>query len=90
MDTTSGEDEPEESQIKPPSSSQEQQRHLTKMLTRSKSKDDLKEGSPQGKPADKDSLCASPILKQVRNIVDVRTACDVAMEAIAWRVDPTS
>jgi hypothetical protein len=78
------------SQVKPPTSSQEQNRHFAKLLTRSKSKEDLKEGPSQGQPGDKDSLSALPISKQVRNIVEVRTERDLAVEAIAWRVDPTA
>jgi hypothetical protein len=74
---------------KPPTSSQEQNRHFAKLLTRSKSKDDLKEGPSQGQPGDKDSLSAPPISKQVRNIVEVRTERDSAVEAIVWREDPT-
>jgi hypothetical protein len=41
-DTTSDEDDVKKSQVKPLSSSQDQNRHFAKLLTRSKSKDDLK------------------------------------------------
>jgi hypothetical protein len=39
-------DHPSMSQVKPPTSSQEQNRHFAKLLTRSMSKEDLKEGPP--------------------------------------------
>ena len=78
------------SQVKPPTSPQEQNRHFAKLLTRSKSKEDLKGRPLQGQPCDKDSPSALPIPKQARNIVEVRTKRDSAVEAIAWRVDPTA
>jgi hypothetical protein len=89
-DSASEDDHQSKSQVKPPTSSQEQNRHFAKLLTRSKSKEDLKEGPSQGQPGDKDSLSVLPIPKQARNIVEVRTEPDSAVEAIAWRVDPTA
>ncbi len=44
----------------------------------------------QGQPGDKDSPSALLIPKQARSIVDVRTERDAAVDAIAWRVDPTA
>jgi hypothetical protein len=85
-DSASEDDHQNKSQVKPPTSSQE---HFAKLLTRSKSKEDLKEGPLQGQPGDKDSPSVLPIPKQARNIVEVRTERDSAVEAIAWRVDPT-
>jgi hypothetical protein len=89
-DSASEHDHQSKSQVKPPTSSQEQNRHFAKLLTRSKSKEDLKEGPLQGQPGDKDSPSALSIPKQARNIVEVRTERDSAVEAIAWRVDPAA
>jgi hypothetical protein len=89
-DSASEDDLQNKNQVKPPTSSQEQNRHFAKLLTRSKSKEDLKEGPLQGQPGDKDSPSALPVPKQVRNIVEVRTERDSAVEAIAWRVDPAA
>ncbi len=89
-DSASEDDHQSKSQVKPPTSSQEQNRHFAKLLTRSKSKEDLKEGPAQGQPGDKDFLSVLPIPKQARNIAEVRTKRDSAVEAIAWRVDPTA
>jgi hypothetical protein len=86
--SASEDDHQSKSQVKPPTSSQEQNRHFAKLLTRSKSKEDLKEGPLQGQPGDKESPSVLPTPKQARNIVDVRTERDSAVEAIAWRVDP--
>ncbi len=44
----------------------------------------------QGQPGDKDSPSALLISNQARKIVDVRTERDAAVDAIAWRVDPTA
>jgi hypothetical protein len=88
-DSASEDDHQSKSQVKPPSSPQEQNRHFAKLLTRSKSKEDLKEGPLQEQQGDKDSSSALPIPKQARNIVEVRTERDLAVDAIAWRVDPT-
>jgi hypothetical protein len=76
--SASEDDHQSKSQVKPPTSSQEQNRHFARLLTRSKSKEDLKEGPSLGQPCDKDSLSLSapPISKQVRNIVEVRTERD--------------
>jgi hypothetical protein len=71
-------------------SPQEQNRHFAKLLTRSKSKEDLNEGPLQGQPGDKDSPSALLIPNQACKIVDVRTERDTAVDAIAWRVDPTA
>jgi hypothetical protein len=89
-DSASEDDLQRKSQVKSPTSSQEQNRHFAKLLTRSKSKEDLKEGPLQGQPGDKDTPSALPIPKQARNIVEVRTERDSAVEAIAWRVEPSS
>jgi hypothetical protein len=89
-DDSSEDDHQSKSQVKPPTSPQEQNRHFAKLPTRSKSKEDLKEGPLQGQPGDKDSPSALPIPKQARNIVEVRTERDSAVKAIAWRVDPTA
>ncbi len=44
--SVSEEDHPSMSQVKPATSSQEQNGHFAKLLTRSKSKEDLKDGPP--------------------------------------------
>jgi hypothetical protein len=89
-DSASEDDHQSKSQVKPPTSPQEQNRHFAKLLTRSKSKENLKEGPLKGQPSDKNSPSALLIPKQARNIVDVRTERDTAVDAIAWRVDPTA
>jgi hypothetical protein len=71
-------------------SPQEQNRHFAKLLTRSKSKEDLNAGPLQRQPGDKDSPSALLIPNQARKIVDVRAERDTAVDAIAWRVDPTA
>jgi hypothetical protein len=71
-------------------SPQEQNRHFAKLMTRSKSKENLNEGPLQGQRGDKDFPSALLIPKQARSIADVRTERDTAVDAIAWRVDPTA
>jgi hypothetical protein len=71
-------------------SPQEQNRHFVKLMTRSKSKENLNEGPRQGQTGNKDSLSALLIPKQARSIVNVKTERDEAVDAIAWRVDPTA
>jgi hypothetical protein len=88
--SASEDDHQSKNQVKPPTSPQEQNRHFAKLLTRSKSKEDLKEGPLQGQPGDKDSPSVLLIPKQARNIVDVRTERDTVVDAIAWRVDPAA